>query len=576
MFDPHNPQQFQKLAGALQWSREQMRAYNSRAMRAWKQYVGHEYGQNETVRKTFINLMAQAVDTFVDRLAANSPRLSFNPVPWSANARYLRTAAKKLQSVVNSRLKTERFEKSVQCAVSQAMFGVGAIKVGLRDMGQTNYGGEMIYRSGPYFSPILMEDLLVDMTSRAHDQYGYVGHRYSMYLDEAMEDPSLDPAQVNALRNSTWLEGPPDERMQSLGTTPSETGCYVDQVELWDVYIPRERLLLTTTRDFSHLLRSVPWKGPPRGPIKPLYLRYVPGNAMPRGFALDLCELHELANDLYSKQADQARAQKTVFEFLMGEGEDAERLRAAPNLHAVATKIKNALTPVAFPGADPGVFQYLRQVLVDFSKYAGGLDIMAGLGTNAPTATQDTMLNANSSRLVEALGKTLIDFVAEVGGDYAWYLWTDPVETYPIETMVPGLGMIQDELKPHERSFDFYEMQLSVDPYSMSAQTPAGKLQALQAMVAQTLLPMLPVMQQQGMGIDVAELLRIQSELAGQPDWQRIITVQGMPMDAGSAQAPEQRKPMGGPPREYVRTSVSGTPQGAEELPSIDAGSMAA
>jgi len=558
MFDIKNPDHKSRLAGALKWSRDQMRPYRERAKEAWDLYVGDQYGQDVS-KKVYLPLMAQVVDTFVDRLAAHSPRVAFNPVP--QNARYVRPAAKKLERLVNARLKRERFEKVIQCAVSQALFGIGAVKIGLRQTGVSEYGGETFHHTGPYCAPILMEDLVVDMRARSHEHYAYIGHRYEMFLDEAVNNPQFDKAARQTLKDKTELPGENDDLLQTLGVNPSEVGSYVDTITLWDVYLSREKLLITLAGDFETVLAARPWTGPEQGPILPLYLRYVPGNAMPRGFALDIAAHHEAANELYRKLVDQAKRQKTVTFGLPGDSEWTETARVAPDGGCVTHPSPGSLVEKPLGGIHVPNLEFLMQLVNDGTKHAGNVDLLSGLAQQSDTLGQDQILNANSSRLLEALGAPVQDFVASVLQQYAWYLWTDPIETYPVEVQIEGQWHVEDELPPEERTFDFFDMLLDVAPYSMSRQTPAAKLQAIQGTVTNMILPLLPLMQQQNLGLDLPELLKMTSELMGLPDLARIVTSQGQSLDSGSARPPEQRKPIGGPPRQYVRTSVNGNPQ---------------
>ena len=95
-FESQNPAHKQMLVDALKWSRNQMKPYNARAKEGWEIYVGSQYGQDDE-KDDYLPLMSQVVDTFLDRLAGNAPRGSWNPATDSEHARYIRPTAKKLQ-----------------------------------------------------------------------------------------------------------------------------------------------------------------------------------------------------------------------------------------------------------------------------------------------------------------------------------------------------------------------------------------------------------------------------------------------------------------------------------------------
>lgn len=564
MFNPADVNQMQRLQTALEDSRKRMAPHIETARQAWELYVGHKYGERIASRRKrrFVNLLAHAVDIYADRLTSSPPLVTVQPVPWSPNSRRLALAARKLEAVVNAQLRHEQVDRALALALVNALFGIGAIQVGLRANGETEYGGERVMKTGPYIAPILMEDLVIDMTARSIDQRAYVGHRYQRWLDEVQNDPSLDRQAVRNLEPSELFGTDPttgNSRLSTL-TAPGghgREGCYADIVELWDVFLPREQLLLTLSADFARVLKTTPWTGPKRGPVKTLSLRRVPGNAMPRGPANDWCDMDQLFNDLFRKQAEQARRFKLLPVVQQGDEADAERFLKAADGMAVTAENPQAVVEQRFGGPDQNLLGFSTIVMEWFSKYAGNIDIMGGLSSQSDTLGQDQILNANAGKTVESISRELLAFAKDVLTDYARYCWEDPLESYPADLHVPGYGMLQTRLEPHERTADFFDLMLDVEPFSMQSQTPAARLAGMQQYLSQTVMPFLPYAQQQGYSLDFQELFRQQARLMGQPELERLVVQNGEPLDAATATVSSPASTAGKPNGQYTRTNVS-------------------
>ena len=148
---------------------------------------------------------------------------------------------------------------------------------------------------------------------------------------------------------------------------------------------------------------------------------------------------------------------------------------------------------------------------------------------------------------------SIILFTRNVLTDFAYYLWQDPIESYPAEIDVPGYGPITSKLTPEERTHDFFEHQLEVEPYSMQFQTPEERKGKLLATIEQIIMPAMPMLQQQGISIDWATLIKLVAEYDQMPELESVIDVKGAPMDAGTAPpqkqqgAPGQQGPPGAP-----------------------------
>lgn len=572
MLDVQNKEQMSRLRESLKNARQQLKPGNARAYNALKAYVGPQYGPEDDATaeegiedpSKYLNLMARAVDTFSDRLVPENPRVSIQPNPDSERGRYLRPIASTLTAHVNQRLKKERVGKELRAAVVQSLFGYGAVKVALASQGSGDAYGHDIDISAPFIKPILMEDLVIDVSAKELDpgECGFIGHRFCSYLDEALADESYDPAERQKLKAGDD-EDKGLNRFRDLATQRNDNSSYLPEIELWEIFLPREQLVLTFGPEFESLLKVVEWTGPARGPIHPLCLREVPGCAIPRGIALEWCPLDLLMNDIFAKLGDQARRQKTFTTCKKGDEADATAVGGVSDGQIIGMNHPDSVTEHSMGGPNQvmvGFFQWAQQL---FSAEAGNLELMAGLGPQTDTATQDSILNNNSGALIKALAARVIPWIQGVLEDYTFWIFTDPVETLTAELFVPQAQItLPMKLTPEQRTHDFYLYALDVEPYSLAAKTP----EARKAAIADTLArfqPFIPLMQQQGLAIDFGEVLRQWSEAAGNPDLLRLFKSAGVPMDGASGQPPPQdmHKPHRTEPYHRISSSQANNPQ---------------
>ena len=158
-------------------------------------------------------------------------------------------------------------------------------------------------------------------------------------------------------------------------------------------------------------------------------------------------------------------------------------------------------------------------------------------------------------------------FVKRVLTDWGFYLWQDPLEAYPATLQPPGMEPMMTELTAQERNDTaYYDMMLEIEPYSMQFKSPGERLATLNQIVSGVVLPSLPLMQQQGMGLDMGALLSLYSEYADMPELTDILTYQGKPQQEGAPPSEGPGKPSV-THRTNERVSRPGaTRQGAEQV----------
>jgi hypothetical protein len=125
-------------------------------------------------------------------------------------------------------------------------------------------------------------------------------------------------------------------------------------------------------------------------------------------------------------------------------------------------------------------------------------------------------------------------FTKGVLTDLAYWMWTDPTETYRAEMDSP-VGAIEVALTPEERQYDFFEHEIEIEPYSMVFQTPQQRSQQLSQLMMSTLLPAQPMLQQQGLSIDFTQYVKMLAQYMNLPELNDLVQSQGMALNASDS-----------------------------------------
>lgn len=150
--------------------------------------------------------------------------------------------------------------------------------------------------------------------------------------------------------------------------------------------------------------------------------------------------------------------------------------------------------------------------------------------------------------------KKMIKFAAEIGEDLAYLLFTDPVKTIPGTIRLEGTEFEYDSnWTPENRQGQFSDFDFTLEPYSMTYKSPQERAGLINQMVM-GLIPMMPILQQQGIIFDVQKYLEIQSELLDSP---RLLEIFHPGPTPPPAQGQNQATQSPVTTRENVRQNVS-------------------
>lgn len=512
-----------RLRAAIDYSAKQMEPFLENYREAIRYYAGGRYGEGVDLDKTPMNMLKLTVDVWTRELISQTPRCLV-----LTRSVELRPQAYELELAIDHLLQEIKFGETMAEVVRSGIFGMGIVKVGITDPYLAE-GSNFTADSGqPYAEAILLDDFLFDFNARKPEECDWMAHRYRIPLEQVLENPYYDPEvkaklQKSAARTAEELPIETSERTDQMSRSSSsfEDSDYRDYVELYDIWFPFENLLVTLpVQKGLAPLQIRPWEGPESGPFHLLALNKIPGNFLPSPPAQHLIDLQDLLTRLFNQLGRQAERQQTV---LAADGQavqdgSAQRIMDASDGAVVPVGHIEGLKEISLGGVSPDNFRFVSWLREMSSYFGGNVDTLGGLATQAGTLGQEQLLAQSSSALIRDLQSHVISFMTSVMKDLAWYLYTDPLIQLPLTKRVEDYGEIPFVYGPERREADFFEYNLSLQPYSFQSQGPTERLQRILQVATQILLPLAPQMQQWDLNFNLKKLVEYISKYGDMPE----------------------------------------------------------
>lgn len=578
MFNPLDQTHIDRLSVAIEFSRRRLQPFRENRMQLLKQFVGAHYSWSGAPQRVPLNMLQLAHNIYLRQLVARAPRAMV-----SSKQGDLKPIAADMQAWMDRATVGMRLGESLRICVSNALFSLGIMKVGEAHVGDLDILGTTQHVGQPFAEPVDLDDWVHDITAKRYDQIAFAGNRYRMPISWVKSNPLFDPVEREKV--SPQYKFAYNEMGDLRSTTLSQSTMQgydaevEEQCELWDIWIPKEKIVLTipyhdsATGGFSTSkpLRIVNWTGPDQGPFILLSFCDVPNNVMPAAPMQNLIDLHEGINLSWRKLLRQMERQKTILGFMGSATEDAERINRASDGDAVRQDMPDRSKEMSLGGMKQENILAAVQMKNDFVYQAGNLDSLGGLSPQAGTLGQDELLNKNSAAQVAEMQDRTINFVQDIYTHLAWHWWTNPIITYDAVRQVAGVD-IPVSITPQMRSTPFSKLDFKIDPYSMQHSTPSTRLAGIMQILTQILLPSMPGLQQAGISIQWQKLLDVIGKYGDFPDLPDIIQqgpppdMQGPTQDA-QATVEEMTKMPSVTTRHNVRTNRPGmTRQGQSDV----------
>lgn len=515
LFDPYDPKQLNGLMLAVGNDRDNLEGFQQSRYDLIVQLGGSGYenrgyrGSQQVQKKRVpINWIEIAMTIYLTHLASQNPQvIARTRIP------QLKPISKGLELDVNERLREIDFADELQMCVMDALLQVGLMRVGIDSATLDSYS-----------TTVDLDDAVWDTTSKRWNECLYVGNRWRMDYDEALENPAFYKKARERLTPLTTISYNETgfERVEELSRSGRryQFDQFKQYVELYDIYI-RELDSFITVPSPEHFhahgyygspLRVFPFDGmeDASGPGGYYLLTYhrMPNNIMPISPLGLRRDLHDLANNLFRKVDRQARRAKTVTGYRKAAKKDASRIQAAKDGAMIAMQDPDGVKDFTYGGPDRSLMSLLAYVNQLFSHDSGNLEVLGGLSSMGGTLGQEELLVGSSSKRMNFMQQRTIAFARKVIQALAWNDWTNPVRTRILSRRIPNTDLFDEMIwSPETRGGDFIQHDLDLVPYSMNYQSPSQQAQMLIQIFTQLLVPGSQQLAMQGRVPDFGRLI---------------------------------------------------------------------
>lgn len=560
-----------RLGAAMTKARLSLRRFREERREMVREYCGFHWSEEGSDKRVPLNMLSLYTRIVGRSLIAQNPKVML-----STFVKEAKPIVSAMEAWVNQEVDRMRLSKTLGRIVLDSLFSIGIAKVALATPADSSIAGWQTPAGSPFAERVDLDDFVFDVHARSFEEVGYIGHRYRAPLDVVRADTNFSRARKDLVAspdNQFNLEG--DERIGVLGRGwYSDSEEFEDFVDLWEIYVPRRRTVLTFAYDYGSgsidtdqkPLKEVPWIGPETGPYLTLSMGDVPGNAMPKSPIMDIFDLHIAQNQLARKLLRQGERQKELLLYQAGHEEDAKRVKDAQDGELISVANTDAFLPI-ITGQVNQQNLALHELVKQWTSFmAGNLDMMGGLSPQSKTASQDKMLEQNASMTLADMQERTVTFTDDLIGRMCWFWHHHPQKVMKSVWHPPGLPehAIQRLTGPADRmKVQWKDLGIKVNPYSLQHQTPQSQLQAINNVIQNIVIPGMALAQEQGIYFDFGKYLMLIAKLGDLPDLPDLIQVGEAPQDtgpasAGGAPAPDTKQTGG----EYVRRSLGGdTPQ---------------
>jgi len=550
-------QGFQHLRNGVRQSRKDLHSFREAEIAGLRQLVGPHYGENGSDMSEPINMLNLGVSTLLGKLAAKEPQ-----VLCTTQSEALRSSATDVSLAINEHLIRTGFGEEWRIAVMGALFSMGIMKVGVDVEFTSSIDDEEFDVTAPFASAVLFSDWVHDTTAKRwrRDSIQFAGNRYEVAIEDLEGLDGIDQQVLDGLHHRAEMrlfddnEETPQELAHSRGMWTDET--FRPKTTLWDIWVPSLGSVVTFADDYgTKPLREMTWTGPENGPFHIFGFNPVLNNIMPLAPVANWLDTHDLLNRIFNKLGRQVNRQKTVTYASPAAKVDGETVRTSEDGDTILVTNPNGIKEVRFGGPDQqslGFGGYMRDLM---SYTMGNLDTMAGLGSQADTATQEKILSESNNAGVQDMQGKAVHALRGIIRDYGYWLYNDPAIQMDLQQRIEGTDITVDTSWPMQtnefgelvdaREGDFDMYQFDIEPYSLQDQSPSERFNKLRAIWNQEIMPLAQMGQVQP---DVQKYLGLLARYGDMPEIDEIANLmvsveeQQQPQEQASVAKPESEK----------------------------------
>lgn len=466
-----SPKKFQEV---VDQGFKRLRTYRSSRAMFIKEYVGQYYGDDKgTTGQTPINLIYHAIRTLIPNIVMRSPanEIVTDIIPHQPYAELLSLGVDSVEERIN-------LKETLRAWLVDAIFAMGVVKVGLCQSDSVlEFGDEEIDPGEIYVELVDLDNFVFDPNCTSLRDAAFKGDRVcvprQLLLDSKIYKNSIVEKlpQAGQLTDKNKVEQLSKRNMSQLEYIEMQ-----DLVNVVNVWSPEANAVVTIP-DPSEMrsddyIAVQDFYGPKEGLYIELSLTPpVPNNPYSVAPVSIWHDLHKMTNSMFKKAMNQAERQKSIAVYDPMQVDLAENIRDADDGDLVEGN-PDSIKEVSLGGQDPANIQMIQQLQMWFNYMSGNPDQLAGAKSDANTATQASILEANSRVSVEDAKDITYDKTAEISKRIAWYLHNDPLIDLPLAKRKPGGERVQLSLTPEQREGDFLEFTFKVKSKSMTHMDP--------------------------------------------------------------------------------------------------------
>ena len=499
-----------------------MEPYRRKRVEAIRTVYGAHWNDQSVRKRQPMNMLELTVRIWLRNLVTRNPSVVVN-----AKRPEVRPFAKTYSIVLSQVIREMDLAVSLEDVAVDAIFSpIGVMKVGITDKAIGEAAGYRHDAGYPYADAVDLDDLVLDMSADRWEAMDYVGNRYVLPLDEVGDSKLFK--MTAELKASARNRSPYDEMgneqahdMPRIAAGWDDEREAFDKVRMWDIWVPRESVLLTYACGTDGLpvgdpIREMDWDGPEIGPYH--QLRFGKGKGLMRLAPIaSLIDLNDALNTTYRKLMRQSNRQKSILAVGAGAEKDAESVVNSDDGEVIRVDNPQALKEMSFGGVDPATLNFGIILADKFSYMAGNLDSQGGLAQAGDTLGQEELLRASASQTIEDMQGSMVAFTKSVVESVSSWVFYDPTSVYSILKPIGESGLsIPVQVRPKDRKeSDYQELALDIRPVSMQDQGNAQRLRGLLNAWEKVIVPGMAALEKQGLMLDMRDLLKNIADLSG-------------------------------------------------------------
>lgn len=528
----------QSLFRAIENSFRQLLPFRDLLHELVTDFAGHSYGTSKDNRRKnrYLNLIAQALDSYQILLSYNAPRVSI-----STHFVEHKAFAKQYEYAINALIEEIHLKETLNSMVVDMFFGVGVVKLHLADAPLVQLEGDVWMDPGrPFASNVALDNFVYDVSATKPSEMKFAGDMYRIPFADAVE---MYGEEAMAMHSPTSKSAVGEERLDQIvkghETDDDEIEPMIDLADIWSPRTGMIETYVVQDRDAFELsgepLDVQEWIGDEDGPYILGGFQEVPQNIMPVGPATTLELLDALINDLMRKSSRQAKRQKDIHLYTPAGAQSARQIQKADDGQWIEVSSVEEVGMMKQGGVDAGNQAFMAAGITLFDRMAGNLSAQLGLGSSADTFGQEKLIHGAAGRKEARLQEQMRCATTKIIKGLGLLLWHDPIKEIVTEVAIQGARgySYTSEWKPGDREGSFIEYNFNIDVYSMQYEPPAAKFQKINDLMQSVYVPLFQMLSEQGGMLDMFAFTDMASKMLNLPELTELVKFNGMMSDPG-------------------------------------------